>query len=178
MVEEDDWRRGLKKMVEEDDWRRCLKKMSNEDDWGRWLKKMIGKDDWRRRLKKMAEEDDCMICLGTYLTDSGCARFARTALVKFFRKYLKMQKSMFLKYCDVLGHFSISNWIMESMFNTSYYITTTNNENRWHKKLNHWIDIIVTRNNFWNKLMVFWKCEDDWRKQSTIYMICEDGRWG
>ena len=51
-----------------------------------------------------------------------------------------MTKSMFLKYCDVCGKFRspIELWNGSSTPDTN---TTTTNENRWNKQLEHSINI-------------------------------------
>ena len=165
-----DWRRWLKKMSEKDAWRTWVMRVIEEDSWRRWLKKMLGEDDWRIWLKKMVQEYDWMIYL-MRLADIDCWRGWWMRMVDEDGWWGWLVDS---NNCSIFRS-PVELW---NRWSTPATITTTSNENRWNKQFNHWINIIINRNNFWNKLMVFWKCEDGWRKQSTIYMICEDGRWG
>jgi hypothetical protein len=47
---------GQKMVVEEESWRRELKKRAEEESWRRELKKRAEEESWRRELKKRAED--------------------------------------------------------------------------------------------------------------------------
>ena len=60
-------------------------------------------------------------------------------------------------------------------------ITTTSNDNRWNKQFNHLINIIINRNNFWNKSLIellMRMVDGDGWCWWLIRMVVEDGCWG
>ena len=72
---------------------------------------------------------------------------ARGPQTSFFWNIWKCKNQCFWNIAMYLDIFR-SPFELWNRWSTPVTITTTNNENRWHKKLNHWIDINMQKNSF------------------------------